>query len=120
MTGEKKSKKNNHQMKPNNMKEKIKAIRMICGMFTKGGKNTGIVLCKGTKGSLIHIRGNGIDISKNIALYMRIDENIRDILASSVLAHILASQSIPEVLNESGLADLRKILEKTIAEGGAR
>lgn len=102
------------------MKEKIKAIRMICGMLPKGGKNKGIVLCKGTKESLIFIRGNGIDISKNIALYMRKDENIRDILASSVLAYILASQSIPEVLNESGLADLRKILEKTIAEGGTR
>ncbi len=100
------------------MKEKIKVIRMICGMLRE--KSTGIILCKESKEYPILVRGDGINISKDIALYMRKNENIRDILAGGVLAYIIARQSIPEFLNESGLAELRKILEKTIAEGWAR
>lgn len=99
------------------MKEKIKVIRMVCGMLRK--KNTGIILCRDSKNSLLYANGEGKDIAVEIAKVMHEDENIRDVFASGVLVHILADGSVP-ALNESGLLDLKKILEKTIAEGGAR
>ena len=99
------------------MKEKIKVIRMVCGMLRK--KNTGIILCRDSKNCLLYANGEGKDIAVVIAKVMGKNERIRNVFASGVLVHILAEESVP-VLNESGLLDLKKILEKTIAEGGAR
>ena len=99
------------------MKEKIKVIRMVCGMLRE--KNTGIILCRDSKNSLFRANGEGKDIAVEIAKVMGKDKNIREVFASGVLVHILADGSVP-ALNESGLLDLKKILEKTIAEGGAR
>lgn len=99
------------------MKEKIKVIRMVCGMLRK--KNTGIILCRGSKNGLLYANGEGKDIAVEITKVMGKDKRIRDVFASGVLVHILAEGSVP-VLNESGLLNLKKILEKTIAEGGAR
>lgn len=99
------------------MKEKIKVIRMVCRMLRK--KNTGIILCRDSKNSLFYANGDGRDIIVEIAKAMDKDKGIREVFASGVLAHILAEGSVP-ALNESGLLDLKKILEKTIAEGGAR
>ena len=99
------------------MKEKIKVIRMVCGMLRK--KNTGIILCRDSKKGLLYANGEGKDIAVEITKVMGKDERIREVFASGVLIHILAEGSVP-ALNESGLLDLKKILEKTIAEGGAR
>lgn len=99
------------------MKEKIKVIRMVCGMLRK--KNTGIILCRDSKNGLFYVNGESKDIAVEIAKAMREDKSIREVFASGVLVHILAEGSVP-ALNESGLLDLKKILEKTIAEGGAR
>ena len=99
------------------MKEKIKVIRMVCGMLRK--KNTGIILCRDSKNGLLYANGEGKDIAAEIAKVMGKDKDIREVFASGVLVHILAEGSVP-ALNESGLLDLKKILEKTIAEGGAR
>ena len=99
------------------MKEKIKVIRMVCGMLRK--KNTGIILCRDSKNGLFYANGERKDIAVEIAKVMREDKSIREVFASGVLVHILAEGSVP-ALNESGLLDLKKILEKTIAEGGAR
>lgn len=99
------------------MKEKIQIIRMVCGMLRK--KNTGIILCKDSKKDLFYANGGGKDIAVEITEVMGKDECIREVFASGVLVRILADGSIP-ALNESGLLDLKKILEKTIAEGGAR
>lgn len=99
------------------MKEKIKVIRMVCGMLWK--KNTGIILCRDSKNGLLYVNGKGKDIVVEIAEVMGKDENIRKIFASGVLMHILADGSVP-ALNETGLLNLKKILEKIIAEGCAR
>lgn len=99
------------------MKKKIQIIRMVCRMLRK--KNTGIILCKDSKNGLFYANGEGKDIAVEIAKAMGKDESVREIFASGVFVHILAQGSVP-VLNESGLLDLKKILEKTIAEGGAR
>lgn len=99
------------------MKEKIKVIRMVCGMLRK--KNTGIILCRDSKNGLLYVNGEGKDIAEEIAKVMGKCESIREVFASGVLVRILADGSVP-ALNESGLLDLKKILEKTIAEGGAR
>ena len=99
------------------MKEKIKVIRMVCGMLRK--KNTGIILCRDSKKGLFYANGEGKDIALEIAEVMGKDKNIREVFASGVLVRILVDGSVP-ALNESGLLDLKKILEKTIAEGGAR
>lgn len=99
------------------MKEKIKVIRMVCGMLRK--KNTGIILCEDSKSSLFYANGESTDIAVNIMKAMGKDKNIHEVFASGVLVRILADGSVP-ALNESGLLDLKKILEKTIAEGGAR
>ncbi len=99
------------------MKEKIKVIRMVCGMLRK--KNTGIILCRDSKNGLFYANGKARDITVEIAKVMGEDKSIREVFASGVLVHILAEGSVP-VLNESGLLDLKIILEKTIAEGGAR
>ena len=100
------------------MKEKIKVIRMVCGMLLRK-KNTGIILCRDSKNGLLYANGEGKDIAAEIAEVMGKDKRIREVFASGVLIHILAEGSVP-ALNESGLLDLKKILEKTIAEGGAR
>ncbi len=99
------------------MKEKIKVIRMVCGMLRK--KNTGIILCKDSKGTLIFVGGKGGDIAANIETAMDINEDFRSALAAGVFAHIISEGSIP-ALNEAGLLELKKILEKTIAEGGEK
>ncbi|MBR3467781.1 MAG: hypothetical protein IKH15_11250 [Bacteroidales bacterium] len=99
------------------MKEKIKVIRMVCGMLRK--KNTGIILCRDSKNSLFYANGKGKSIAVEIAEAMGKDKDIREVFASGVLVHILADGSVP-ALSESGLLELKKILEKTIAEGGAR
>lgn len=99
------------------MKEKIKVIRMVCGMLRK--KNTGIILCRDSEKNLLYANGEGKDIAVEILKAMIKDEDICDIFAVGVLAYIISVGSIP-ALNESGLLDLKKILEKTIAEGGAR
>lgn len=99
------------------MKEKIKVIRMVCGMLRK--KNTGIILCRDSKNGLFYANGEGKDIAVEIAKLMGEDKVIREVFASGVLVHIIAEGSVP-ALNESGLLNLKKILENTIAEGGAR
>ena len=99
------------------MKKKIQIIRMVCGMLRK--KSTGIILCRDSKNSLLYANGEGKDIAVEIAKVMGKDESIREVFASGVLVYILAEGSVP-FMNESGLLDLKKILEKTIAEGGAR
>ena len=88
---------------------------MVCGMLRK--KNTGIILCRDSKETLVIIRGKAGDIAKNIATAMAKDETFRTVIAASVLVNKLEEGSGP-ALNESGLAELRKNLEKTIAEGG--
>lgn len=82
-------------------------------------KNTGIILCRDSKNVLLCAKGEGKDIAVAIAEVMDKDESIREIFASGVLMHILVDGSVP-ALNESGLLNLKKILENTIAEGGAR
>ena len=99
------------------MKEKIKVIRMVCGMLRE--KNTGIILCRDSEKNLLYANGKSKDIAVEIAKVMGENKDIREVFASGVLVHILAEGSVP-ALNESGLLDLKKILEKTIAEGGAR
>ncbi len=99
------------------MKEKIQIIRKVFGMLRK--KNTGIILCRDSKNGLFYASGEGEDIAVEITKVMDKDKNIREVFASGVLVHIIAEGSVP-ALNESGLLYLKKILEKTIAEGGAR
>lgn len=99
------------------MKEKILIIRMVCRMLRK--KNTGIILCRDSEKNLLYANGEGKDIAVEIAEVMRENKSIREVFASGVLVHILADGSVP-ALNESGLLDLKKIVEKTIAEGGAQ
>ena len=99
------------------MKEKILIIRMVCRMLRK--KNTGIILCRDSEKNLLYANGEGKDIAVEIAKVMRENKSIREVFASGVLVHILADGSVP-ALNESGLLDLKKIVEKTIAEGGAQ
>ena len=99
------------------MKKKIQIIRMVCGMLRK--KNTGIILGIDSKKGLLYANGEGKDIAVEITKVMGKDERIREVFASGVLVHILAEGSVP-ALNESGLLDLKKILEKTIAEGGEK
>ena len=99
------------------MKEKILIIRMVCRMLRK--KNTGIILCRNSEENLLYANGEGKDIAVEIAEVMRENKSIREVFASGVLVRILADGSVP-ALNESGLLDLKKIVEKTIAEGGAQ
>ncbi len=82
-------------------------------------KNTGIILCRDSEKNLLYANGEGKDIAIEIAKFMGKYKVIREVFASGVLVHILVEGSVP-ALNESGLLDLKKILEKTIAEGGAR